>query len=906
MRKPAPRPPQFTADRRRFLLVGLAAAAAYPIAKRQAWASPFRPRLTPIQGVIPIAPPTILTSGSQVVSENNALSLPLATDQIVTWSIIGGADQALFSVAGSTLSLPAQDYEPPPGGGRADANLDSIYVVQLQATSVTTGLTATKTISVSVADVAEGSGVMTVVMRSDDLAQIDVTSLLLQFRDVGADRITVTTNGANLTAKIWAAERTNFRNFTNGQSGGHVRAGYVNFHVATSSMPDGQTQSITFSGVDVAGSPLSTTLNITCADDPAAIDWAYGALTRGMFGGPGIHDLLKGNSQHWSIKSQTWSDSVTDRMVMIYDPTAYPSVNLGTGRIYANGLSRLVLDGTTTGSIKTQAQNGTGFNTAPWDRYGGTVKRPVTAGVTTGTVVLQNSDGLPDRTFNFTFPASQVDVAPWPMLDSLDPGGAADAANQPGWTARCGNTYMRWSNTWIFEDGVHSFGSRGIFQPGFTFGFGTTAIGGTAPAGPFNGPDPYVYSEGVGYDANLWTWRPRTPHCYLQLINGINGTSINKTATNKLGLRITGFKLGGGPSYSAGGSMTILHVDRCHCEYLEDATKKPTFNTGSSISNSAGFQHCYVKGALGCTSTDMQLWDIRQEDMYPGEGGGNAVPAGTAPIDMLGTGVTQWNSDDNVFRAQIAFLYQFNRQGMDLNGHQDSWQWTNGGAATGRHAGPRVVCLWSVPGDRRVSTGTYTFNGTNDAGQLKEGGTEGIFHSPLPSTMLCDGHYMGILNVANFGTFSMFLAAPGRRTRLLYCMLIRPDRTNVSNFDGTTGTAPQFQFKSTSSTTAAEVATMKIQNNVIWDVIGGPSGMCAADPSYFSGNIEHILPGGANDGWHLTHLNDPMHRQEDLQTLELIISRYGYKVGQEVDAGPFSSNAPFDPLRRTYDATVFA
>jgi hypothetical protein len=228
MRKPAPRPPQFTADRRRFLLVGLAAAAAYPIAKRQAWASPFRPRLTPIQGVIPIAPPTILTSGSQVVSENNAFSLPLATDQIVSWSIIGGADQGLFSVAGSTLSMGAKDYEAP-----TDANTDNIYVVQLQATSVTTGLTATKTISVSVADVAEGSGVMTVAMRSDDLAQIDVTPLLLQFRDVGSDRITVTTNGANITAKVWNAERENFRNFTNGQSGGHVRAWYLNFHVAT-------------------------------------------------------------------------------------------------------------------------------------------------------------------------------------------------------------------------------------------------------------------------------------------------------------------------------------------------------------------------------------------------------------------------------------------------------------------------------------------------------------------------------------------------------------------------------------------------------------------------------------------------------------------------------------------------
>jgi hypothetical protein len=94
--------------------------------------------------------------------------------------------------------------------------------------------------------------------------------------------------------------------------------------------------------------------------------------------------------------------------------------------------------------------------------------------------------------------------------------------------------------------------------------------------------------------------------------------------------------------------------------------------------------------------------------------------------------------------------------------------------------------------------------------------------------------------------------------------------------------------------------------NIIWDGMGGPSGMCAGDPSYFSGNIQDLKPGGVNSTWHIDHLNDPMHTQADLQTVELIMSRYGFKTGQEVDVGPFAASAPFDPLRRTYDPTAFA
>jgi hypothetical protein len=65
--------------------------------------------------------------------------------------------------------------------------------------------------------------------------------------------------------------------------------------------------------------------------------------------------------------------------------------------------------------------------------------------------------------------------------------------------------------------------------------------------------------------------------------------------------------------------MNILHIDRCHCERLED-TRKPSFVLGT-VGRSGGWQHCYVKGLLGCDSTDMQIWDIHHTDLYPGEGG---------------------------------------------------------------------------------------------------------------------------------------------------------------------------------------------------------------------------------------------------------------------------------------------
>lgn len=93
--------------------------------------------------------PVITSSNTASIAENTVLAHSLTANESVTWSIIGGADQALFELSGSTLrwaSNGTQDYEDP-----ADADTDNDYVVQVRATDAATN-TADQTITVTVTD----------------------------------------------------------------------------------------------------------------------------------------------------------------------------------------------------------------------------------------------------------------------------------------------------------------------------------------------------------------------------------------------------------------------------------------------------------------------------------------------------------------------------------------------------------------------------------------------------------------------------------------------------------------------------------------------------------------------------------------------------------------------------------
>lgn len=100
-------------------------------------------------GIPDTTAPTITSSATPTVAENAAFSLALTANETVTWTKTGGADVALFTLAGSTLSMVARDFEAP-----ADANADNAYVVQVTATD-TSGNATNQTITLTVTDVDE-------------------------------------------------------------------------------------------------------------------------------------------------------------------------------------------------------------------------------------------------------------------------------------------------------------------------------------------------------------------------------------------------------------------------------------------------------------------------------------------------------------------------------------------------------------------------------------------------------------------------------------------------------------------------------------------------------------------------------------------------------------------------------
>lgn len=98
--------------------------------------------------------PTITSSNTASVAENATLSHSLTANEAVTWSMVGGADQARFEISGSTLrwlSNGTKNFEAPD-----DADANNTYIVTVRATDTALN-TADQTITVTVTDVSEGA-----------------------------------------------------------------------------------------------------------------------------------------------------------------------------------------------------------------------------------------------------------------------------------------------------------------------------------------------------------------------------------------------------------------------------------------------------------------------------------------------------------------------------------------------------------------------------------------------------------------------------------------------------------------------------------------------------------------------------------------------------------------------------
>lgn len=99
--------------------------------------------------VTPQPVPIILSPNAYTVEEGTLFGTWLRADTSVTWSIVGGTDAAMFSLAGSVLSLGVMDFESP-----SDQDGNNVYQVTVRATNLG-GNTTDLAISVTVANVID-------------------------------------------------------------------------------------------------------------------------------------------------------------------------------------------------------------------------------------------------------------------------------------------------------------------------------------------------------------------------------------------------------------------------------------------------------------------------------------------------------------------------------------------------------------------------------------------------------------------------------------------------------------------------------------------------------------------------------------------------------------------------------
>ena len=144
--------------------------------------------VTNVDDTADVIPPFITSPATASVAENAPFSMTLTADEFVTWTIMGGADAALFSLTGSTLSMAAKDFEDPVDTSAAGTNT---YVVQVRATDVALNASE-QTITVTVTDVLEDS-------TPDQFTFVDATNQPLN-TVVESNSITVT--GINMPAAL--------------------------------------------------------------------------------------------------------------------------------------------------------------------------------------------------------------------------------------------------------------------------------------------------------------------------------------------------------------------------------------------------------------------------------------------------------------------------------------------------------------------------------------------------------------------------------------------------------------------------------------------------------------------------------------------------------------------------------
>jgi hypothetical protein len=197
-------------------------------------------------------PPTITSTNAISQVEGQALSHTLTANETVTWSKVGGADAAAFTLSGTTLSLPAQTF----GAGP--------FFVTVRATD-TSGNTTDQTITVTITEAYAGP-----LWRSVGVVAAGFTNIQPQLPSgiVAGDRLIMPCESANQDVTISAPWEAIYVHQGTGTAGGTAATRLYGFTTEAT-------------GMDMPPMVMSGGDHMICRIhrfDPCDIDAAVGAV----------------------------------------------------------------------------------------------------------------------------------------------------------------------------------------------------------------------------------------------------------------------------------------------------------------------------------------------------------------------------------------------------------------------------------------------------------------------------------------------------------------------------------------------------------------------------------------------------------------------------------------------------
>lgn len=643
---------------------------------------------------VPDVIPNVRPVATDVVASGNedtAITVNLAatdSDGTIASFIIGSlpANGTLKTVGGATLSVSsvvaaagnaAQVVFHP----TADWNGETSFTYTARDNFGEDDLTAA-TATITVNPVPEtGAGDMNVTLRTQAKKEVDLTSVLANFDDIGNEiEVSVSNPSGNLLARIW-----NMRDLVGSDDWSFVKRellDYFQIHAIDAAVGDYIEVSFTgWTGPNGTGSQETYTLVATCDNSPVTeVTWS--TLLRAQFGGWPIHKHLPGNQADWVLSNDNGG-----QFSVMRDATARSC--LGSGRSYPNGIARVVLAPklVSPNGMDLNSANSTYGNQLASAPYGGLAQVAPVDGVTTSFTLTNAVLGMSVTVNVLGSATAPIHVGAWPLIDSLTITGRPPW--QLNWYSRLGNTsYYRYGRVFELQDDLdHTYSASGNFSPGFTFAGGSTTIGGTAPTslfsnGGFSGRQYPLDGSLPVYNPNLITIQGESPDTYLPaLVFASTGTNSASTTMGWHVKKMQAKNLVISYSRNIACASNILYHDPTNIDAGITLAVRPSTG-GGTIS-------CWIKGALGFSGTDSQVV-------------GNVFETPHTLLDQSAFGTSIAQSNQNELVALYAFNAWIGCRGQDVITHKDGFQWTGGSSPPG---GP---FLGTEEAPDRTNAGYYT------------------------------------------------------------------------------------------------------------------------------------------------------------------------------------------------------